>query len=78
MMRADHGSFLEPPLYDRQSVAGILGRPFEQERVPVSGGARALPPAREQSAVATRGMGASLTWPGLLRRLDRQLPGYDR
>ena len=34
--------------------------------------------AREQSAVATRGMGASLTWPGLLRRLDRHLPGYDR
>ena len=34
--------------------------------------------AREQSAVATRGMGASLTWPALLRRLDRQLPGYDR
>jgi ribulose-5-phosphate 4-epimerase/fuculose-1-phosphate aldolase len=34
--------------------------------------------AREQSAVATRGQGASLTWPGLRRRLDRQLPGYDR
>ena len=34
--------------------------------------------ARQQSAVATRGMGASLTWPGLLRRLDRHLPGYDR
>lgn len=34
--------------------------------------------AREQSAVATKGQGASLTWPGLLRRLDRQLPGYDQ
>jgi ribulose-5-phosphate 4-epimerase/fuculose-1-phosphate aldolase len=33
--------------------------------------------AREQSAAATRGMGAALTWPALLRRLDRQLPGYD-
>jgi ribulose-5-phosphate 4-epimerase/fuculose-1-phosphate aldolase len=33
--------------------------------------------AAEQSRVATRGQGASLTWPGLLRRLDRRLPGYD-
>ena len=33
--------------------------------------------ARQQSAVATKGQGASLTWPGLLRRLDRQSPGYD-
>ena len=33
--------------------------------------------ARQQSAVATKGLGASLTWPGLLRRLNRHLPGYD-
>jgi hypothetical protein len=23
------------------------------------------------------GMASSLAWPGLLRRLDRELPGYD-
>jgi len=33
--------------------------------------------ARQQSAQVTRGQGASLIWPGLLRRLDRRLPGYD-
>ena len=33
--------------------------------------------ARQQAAQATRGLGASLTWPGLLRRLDRRSPGYD-
>lgn len=33
--------------------------------------------AQQQSAQATRGMGGSLVWPSLLRRLDRQLPGYD-
>ena len=33
--------------------------------------------ARQQSAAVTRGQGANLTWPGLLRRLDRRLPGYD-
>jgi ribulose-5-phosphate 4-epimerase/fuculose-1-phosphate aldolase len=34
--------------------------------------------AREQAAQVTRGLGAGLAWPGLLRRLDRKLPGYDR
>jgi ribulose-5-phosphate 4-epimerase/fuculose-1-phosphate aldolase len=34
--------------------------------------------ARQQSAQATRGMGDSLVWPGLLRRLARQSPGHDR
>jgi ribulose-5-phosphate 4-epimerase/fuculose-1-phosphate aldolase len=33
--------------------------------------------ARQQSAAVTRGQGASLTWPGLLRRLDRRNPGYE-
>lgn len=33
--------------------------------------------AQAQAAQVTRGLGASLTWPGLLRRLDRRLPGYD-
>jgi len=33
--------------------------------------------ARQQAAQSTGGLGASLSWPGLLRRLDRTLPGYD-
>jgi len=33
--------------------------------------------AQQQAAAATRGLGAQLAWPGLLRRLDRRLPGYD-
>jgi ribulose-5-phosphate 4-epimerase/fuculose-1-phosphate aldolase len=33
--------------------------------------------AQQQAAQATRGLGAQLAWPGLLRRLDRRLPGYD-
>jgi ribulose-5-phosphate 4-epimerase/fuculose-1-phosphate aldolase len=33
--------------------------------------------AQQQAVQATRGLGAQLTWPGLLRRLDRRLPGYD-
>jgi ribulose-5-phosphate 4-epimerase/fuculose-1-phosphate aldolase len=33
--------------------------------------------ARQQAAAATKGQGAQLTWPGLLRRLERRLPGFD-
>ncbi len=37
-----------------------------------------LATAQQQSAQATRGLGASLVWPGLLRRLARYSPGYDQ
>ncbi len=30
-----------------------------------------------QAQVVTKGLGGQLAWPGLLRRLDRQNPGYD-
>ena len=33
--------------------------------------------AQQQAAQVTRGLGSALTWPGLLRRLDRRSPGYD-
>jgi ribulose-5-phosphate 4-epimerase/fuculose-1-phosphate aldolase len=33
--------------------------------------------ARQQAAAVTKGLGAGLVWPGLLRRLERSLPGYD-
>ncbi|MBK1715610.1 class II aldolase [Rubrivivax gelatinosus] len=33
--------------------------------------------AAQQARQVTHGQGAGLVWPGLLRRLDRQLPGYD-
>ncbi|MDN3920422.1 class II aldolase/adducin family protein [Roseateles violae] len=34
--------------------------------------------ARQQQTQVTKGLGANLTWPGLLRRLDRRSPGYER
>jgi len=38
---------------------------------------RIIAGAREQARQVTRGVGGgALTWPGLLRRLDRQSPGY--
>lgn len=34
--------------------------------------------APEMARRVTKGQGAQLAWPGLLRRLDRALPGYDQ
>lgn len=31
----------------------------------------------EVRAQVARGIGGALAWPGALRRLDRELPGYD-
>jgi ribulose-5-phosphate 4-epimerase/fuculose-1-phosphate aldolase len=36
----------------------------------------AIQTVKEQQA-ATRGIGAMLAWPGCLRKLDRESPGYD-
>ena len=33
--------------------------------------------AGQQAREVTKGLGSRLAWPGLLRRLDRRLPGYD-
>jgi ribulose-5-phosphate 4-epimerase/fuculose-1-phosphate aldolase len=38
---------------------------------------RIIATAREQAAQVTKGLGAQLTWPGLLRRLQRRQPGFD-
>lgn len=38
---------------------------------------RIIGTARQQAREVTKGLGAGLTWPGLLRRLQRRLPGYD-
>ena len=34
--------------------------------------------APEMARAVTKGQGAQLAWPGLLRRLDRESPGYDQ
>ena len=34
--------------------------------------------AREQLVKVRNGRGTDLVWPGLLRRLDRQMPGYEK
>jgi len=46
------------------------------ELVPID--ARIVASAAQAAAKVTQGLGSSLVWPGLVRRLQRQMPGYDQ
>ena len=45
------------------------------ELVPID--QRIIAGARQAAAQVTKGLGSGLTWPGLLRRLQRHSPGFD-
>ena len=60
-----------------------LQRACEIQLLAQSGGAELVPVpspilagVKQNIALVTKGMGGSLAWPGLLRKLDRHLPGY--
>jgi ribulose-5-phosphate 4-epimerase/fuculose-1-phosphate aldolase len=60
-----------------------LQRACEIQIAAQAGGSKLLPVPQpivdgmpEQAREVSKGLGASLVWPGLLRRLDRRFPGY--
>jgi ribulose-5-phosphate 4-epimerase/fuculose-1-phosphate aldolase len=65
-------------MYTFEAVCTIQVRALSGGGPLVSVDRRIIAGAREQAAAVTRGLGAGLVWPGLLRRLDRELPGYER
>jgi ribulose-5-phosphate 4-epimerase/fuculose-1-phosphate aldolase len=64
-------------MYTFEAVCTIQVRALAGGTPTVAVDPRIIAGAREQAAAVTRGLGAGLVWPGLLRRLDRQLPGYE-
>jgi len=68
-------AFLSMYLFETVCNIQIRAQAGGGELVPVP--REIIATARQQSAQATRGMGGQLVWPGLLRRLARQLPGHD-
>jgi ribulose-5-phosphate 4-epimerase/fuculose-1-phosphate aldolase len=64
-------------MYTFEAVCTIQVRALAGGAPTVAVDPRIIAGAREQAAAVTRGLGAGLVWPGLLRRLDRRLPGYD-
>jgi ribulose-5-phosphate 4-epimerase/fuculose-1-phosphate aldolase len=64
-------------MYTFEAVCTIQVRALAGGVPTVAVDPRIIGGAREQAAAVTRGLGAGLVWPGVLRRLDRQSPGYD-
>jgi ribulose-5-phosphate 4-epimerase/fuculose-1-phosphate aldolase len=65
-------------MYLFETVCTIQVRALAGRRELTEVDPRIISGAREQARVVTRGVGGgALAWPGLLRRLDRQSPGYD-
>ena len=64
-------------MYLFETVCTIQVRAMASGGELISVDPRIVATARQQAAAVTQGLGAQLTWPGLLRRLDRRLPGYD-
>jgi ribulose-5-phosphate 4-epimerase/fuculose-1-phosphate aldolase len=64
-------------MYTLETVCAIQIRAMAGGSELISVDPRIIAEAQEQAKQVTRGMGAAaLTWPGLLRRLDRVAPGY--
>jgi ribulose-5-phosphate 4-epimerase/fuculose-1-phosphate aldolase len=55
-----------------QIAAQASGKPLIEVPAPIVAGMQA------QSEAVLRGAGGALAWPGLLRKLDRENPGYDQ
>jgi ribulose-5-phosphate 4-epimerase/fuculose-1-phosphate aldolase len=65
-------------MYLFETVCTIQVRALAGSRELTQVDPRIIAGAREQARQVTRGLGGgALAWPGLLRRLDRQSPGYD-
>lgn len=65
-------------MYLFETVCTIQVRALAGSRELTSVDPRIIAGAREQARKATGGVGGgALAWPGLVRRLDRTLPGYD-
>jgi ribulose-5-phosphate 4-epimerase/fuculose-1-phosphate aldolase len=70
-------AFLNMYLFETVCTIQVRALAGGQEWQPIDGAI--ISGAQEQARQVTRGVGAgALAWPGLLRRLDRQSPGYDR
>jgi ribulose-5-phosphate 4-epimerase/fuculose-1-phosphate aldolase len=68
-------AFISMYLFETVCTIQVRAQAGGGELVPVD--PRIIAGAQAQAAAVTKGLGAGLTWPGLLRRLDRRSPGYD-
>jgi ribulose-5-phosphate 4-epimerase/fuculose-1-phosphate aldolase len=67
-------AFLALYIFEAACMIQVRAAAGGAELIPI--GAQIVAGVKQASAQVTRGLGANLLWPGLLRRLDRRSPGY--
>lgn len=68
-------AFLAMYIFEASCMIQVRALAGNRELVPVK--AEIVDGVKEAAQIVTRGLFGDLAWPGLLRRLDRQNPGYD-
>ena len=68
-------AFLAMYIFEAACMVQVRALAGHRELIPVP--KEILAGAERMKEQVTHGMGGMLAWPGLLRKLDRQLPGYD-
>ncbi|MDF1779941.1 MAG: class II aldolase/adducin family protein [Alcanivoracaceae bacterium] len=68
-------AFLFMYLFEASCMIQVRALAGGKELVQVDG--RIVAGIQQQAEQVTKGLGGSLAWPGLLRKLDRKNPGYD-
>jgi ribulose-5-phosphate 4-epimerase/fuculose-1-phosphate aldolase len=63
-------------LFETACTAQVRAQAGGGELIPI--GRSIIDAATQMSIEATKGLGPQLVWPGLLRRLQRQMPGHDQ
>lgn len=68
-------AFLAMYIFEAACMVQVRALTGHRELIPIP--KEILAGAERMKEQVTHGMGGMLAWPGLLRKLDRQLPGYD-
>lgn len=69
-------AFLAMYIFEAACMVQVRALAGERKLIPIP--EQILAGAKQMKEQVTHGLGGMLAWPGLLRKLDRQMPGYDQ
>ena len=69
-------AFLAMYIFEAACMVQVRALAGHRELVPIPD--QILAGAKQMNEQVTHGLGGMLAWPGLLRKLERDMPGYDQ
>ncbi len=69
-------AFLAMYIFEAACMVQVRALAGDRKLIPIPD--QILAGAKQMKEQVTHGLGGALVWPGLLRKLDRQMPGYDQ